>query len=69
MKGWKKGIYKTRDYDSLPQPFLDYVKCIEDLIQADVVMISTGMDRTDTIFIKERMKTFLDLEKIMDSQE
>ena len=69
MKGWKKGIYKTRDYDSLPEPFLDYVNCIEDLIQADVVMISTGMDRTDTIFIKERMKTFLDLKKIMESQE
>ncbi|MGM0465738.1 MAG: adenylosuccinate synthase [Acidobacteriota bacterium] len=69
IKGWKKGIHKTRDHDSLPEAFLDYVKCIEDLIQAEVVMISTGMDRKDTIFIKDKMRTFLDLEKIIGNQE
>jgi adenylosuccinate synthase len=69
IKGWKKVIQKTRDYDSLPESFLDYVKIIEDLIQSDVVMISTGMDREDTIFLKDKMRTFLNLDKVMGNKE
>jgi len=69
VKGWKNGIYKKNDYESLPESFLDYVKMIEDFIQAEVIMISTGMDRKDTIFIRDKIKTFLDLDKIIQDME
>jgi len=64
VKGWKQRIYRTRDYDSLPESLLDYVRQIQDLIEAEVVMISTGMDREDTVFIHDKMKTFMDINKI-----
>lgn len=67
VKGWKKGIHRTRDYAELPESFLDYIKLIEDLIQAKVAMISTGMDRKDTVFIRNKMSDFLDLDKVLGS--
>lgn len=64
VKGWKISIRKKTDFSSLPPGFKDYIKLIEDLIQAKVAVISTGMERRDTIFIEEELKEWLDLEKI-----
>lgn len=64
IKGWKASIHKERDFSSLPPAFRDYIKFIEDLIQARVAIISTGMEREDTIFIEEELEDWLDLEKI-----
>ncbi|HHF51283.1 MAG: adenylosuccinate synthase [Candidatus Aminicenantes bacterium] len=66
IKGWKKSIHRIKDGRSLPESFLDYVKIIEDLIQAEVVMISTGAEREDTVFFKDKMNEFIDLNKITD---
>ncbi len=64
IKGWKTSIHKEKDFFSLPSAFRDYVKCIEDLIQAKVTIISTGMEREDTVFIEEELKDWIDLEKV-----
>jgi len=64
IKGWKASLHKERDFSSLPPAFRDYIKFIEDLIQARVAIISTGMEREDTIFIEEELEDWLDLEKI-----
>lgn len=64
VKGWKISIREKTDFSSLPPGFKDYIKLIEDLIQAKVAIVSTGMERRDTIFIEEELKEWLDLEKI-----
>ena len=62
--GWKKPVHGIRDYSDLPQAFKDYVKFIEDLIQAKISIISTGMERRDSILIDEHLEHQIDLMKI-----
>ena len=64
VKGWKEPVKGIREYSSLPQAFKDYVKLIEDLIEAEVLVISTGQERRDTILIEDRLGTLVDLDKI-----
>jgi adenylosuccinate synthase len=64
VKGWKEPICGIRERSSLPQAFMDYVKLIEDLIQADISIISTGKDRKDSILMEENLKSLMDLDKI-----
>jgi adenylosuccinate synthase len=64
VKGWKDPICGIKERSSLPQDFLDYVKLIEDLIQADVSIISTGKERHESVLIEENLETLMDLDKI-----
>lgn len=64
VKGWKEPVSGIREYSSLPQAFKDYVKLIEDLIQAGVAVISTGQERNESILIEENLKSMMDLDKI-----
>jgi len=64
VKGWKKPVSGIREYSSLPQAFEDYVKLIEDLIQANVAVISTGQERDESILIEKNLKSLMDLDKI-----
>jgi adenylosuccinate synthase len=64
VKGWKSPIQGSTDFSLLPQEFLDYTKQIEDLIDAKVCIISTGMERKETVFVEEELKGLLDLGKI-----
>ncbi len=66
IRGWKNSIHRSQEYESLPEAFLSYIRLIEDLIEAEVVMISTGARREDTVFIKEKMETWVNLNKITD---
>ena len=64
VKGWKKPVRGIREYSSLPQAFKDYVNLIEDLVQADVAVISTGQERKESVLIREKLKSMMDLDKI-----
>ncbi len=64
VKGWSQSVHKKRDVYSLPQEFKDYIRIIEDLIEAKVALISTGMERIDTVFVEEEIKDWLYLEQI-----
>jgi len=64
VKGWKDPICGMREQSSLPRAFLEYVKLIEDLIHAEVAIISTGKDRKDSILVEENLEPWIDLEKI-----
>jgi len=64
IKGWRKFIHKVREFSSLPQAFIDYCHLLEDLIQAKIAIISTGVERRDTILIEEELNGLVDLEKI-----
>lgn len=64
IRGWKKSVRKTTDISFLPQPFKDYLKLIEDLIQARIVIISTGMERSDTILVEPALSDVVDVERV-----
>jgi adenylosuccinate synthase len=50
IPGWKTSTSGVTDYDELPQAAKDYVRRIEELCRAPVSLISTGPERTETIF-------------------
>ena len=64
VKGWKTPVLEATDYSAVPQEMKAYIKVIEDLIEANVAIISTGVERRDTIFVENELKSLLDLDKI-----
>jgi adenylosuccinate synthase len=64
VKGWKEPIHGITDGDRLPAAFLDYVKLIEDLTEAKVAIISTGVERKDSILLDDELRDIVDLRKI-----
>jgi len=68
VKGWKESICNVQDFAQLPQAFKDYISHIEELIQAEVAIISTGKDRHETIFRDEKLEGLVDLEAIKSHQ-
>ncbi len=64
VQGWKNPVQKKKDFTSLPEKFKDYIKIIEDCIQAKVTIISTGMERGDTILLEDELSDVVELEKI-----
>jgi len=64
VKGWRKPIHKITNLSSLPQEFLDYLNFIEDLIQVKVAIISTGMERNETILLEKRLEGIVETKKL-----
>ncbi len=50
LPGWKQDISIIRNYESMPQPFRDYVRFIEEQVQTKVSIVSVGPDREATMF-------------------
>ena len=51
LPGWRDSVHGVSDYGSLPRTFLDYVKFVEDLVESRVAVISTGVERTETVIV------------------
>jgi adenylosuccinate synthase len=60
MPGWRDSVHKAREYASLPAAFKDYVRRIEDLIETRVGLISTGVERDDTILLESEPGGLID---------
>jgi adenylosuccinate synthase len=52
LPGWKQSTYGVRSLDELPVNARNYIKFIEDKIEAPVAIISTGPDREETIILQ-----------------
>jgi len=65
VPGWRNSVHRARDFSGLPQAFQDYLKLIEDLTETKVAVISTGVERTDTILRAEELGGLVRLEEIM----
>jgi len=66
MKGWTTPIHRLTDRRRLPARFLDYVKLIEDMVEARVCLISTGVERKDSILIDEELEGVVDLVRVRE---
>jgi adenylosuccinate synthase len=64
MKGWQAPVHGTMDPGALPAAFRDYVRLLEDSIEARVAVISTGVARKDSLLIEEELGEIVDLGKI-----
>ncbi|OGD37698.1 MAG: adenylosuccinate synthase [Candidatus Aminicenantes bacterium RBG_19FT_COMBO_58_17] len=64
MKGWKTPIHHLTDRRRLPAAFLDYVKLIEDAVEARVCLVSTGVERKDSLLIDEELEGVVDLDRV-----
>jgi adenylosuccinate synthase len=48
----------------LPGEFLDYVKLIEDRVEARVAVVSTGVERKDSLLVDSELDALVDLARI-----
>ncbi|MFQ6069605.1 MAG: adenylosuccinate synthase [Candidatus Aminicenantales bacterium] len=64
VQGWKEPTKRVTDYASLPEAFKDFLKLLGDLLEVEVSIISTGIERKDTILREEGLVGIVDLEKV-----
>ncbi|MFL1460777.1 adenylosuccinate synthase [Roseococcus sp. DSY-14] len=53
MEGWAGSTMGARSYAELPAQAVKYVRRIEELVEAPVMMLSTSPDRDDTIALRD----------------
>ncbi|MEM9857011.1 MAG: adenylosuccinate synthase [Bacteroidota bacterium] len=53
MKGWNTSLEGIKNYEQLPSELKKYVSYIESVLNVPINIISTGPDRTETIWKKE----------------
>ncbi len=53
LPGWRESTAGARSLDELPANALNYIRRIEEVVDAPVAVISTGPDRDETILLEE----------------
>ena len=53
FEGWDSNTRGTRSWSDLPSRALKYIRRIEELIEAPVILLSTSPERDDTILMKD----------------
>lgn len=66
--GWSDSVRKARRFEDLPRTFKDYLKAVEDLVETPVAVISTGVEREDTILLEERLAGLVDLDRVREAR-
>jgi adenylosuccinate synthase len=52
MQGWNKSLDKVRKFSDLPAQAQRYVRRLEELVQTEIILVSVGADRDQTIVLK-----------------
>jgi adenylosuccinate synthase len=64
LPGWPESLRGASDVGALPLTFVDYVRVLEDLVETRVAIVSTGVERGDTVFIEEELGGLVDLARL-----
>jgi adenylosuccinate synthase len=56
LRGWKQRTAGIQDFDELPSQAKDYLEFLSGLVKAEISVVSTGPDRTETIITSPRSK-------------
>lgn len=64
VRGWDDGVSGGLEFHELPQAFRDYLRLLEDLLEVEVALISTGVDRKDTVLREDILREIIDLDKV-----
>ncbi len=69
VPGWRDSVRRAQTFDVLPSTFKDYVRRLEDLIETRVALISTGVEREDTILIESQLEGLVGLSRLRTGAE
>ncbi len=69
LPGWPDSIRGAADLGSLPPTFVDYVRALEDLVETRVGIVSTGVEREDTVLIDAELRGLVDLDRVRAAGE
>ncbi len=64
FRGWGESLREAKTPDDLPTAFKDYLRAIEDLVETRVALISTGVERRDTLLLEQELEGLVDCAKI-----
>jgi adenylosuccinate synthase len=64
LPGWGEALHGAADPGALPKSFVEYVRVIEDLVEARVAIVSTGVERAETVFLEDELEGLVDLAKV-----
>jgi adenylosuccinate synthase len=53
LEGWSESTQGARSWRDLPAAAVKYVRRLEELIEAPVVLLSTSPERDDTILMRD----------------
>ncbi len=56
MRGWRQRTAGIQEFDELPALAREYLERLSDLVQAEISVVSTGPDRTETIITSPNSK-------------
>jgi len=64
LPGWPGSLHGAAEPEALPRAFADYMRVLEDLIETKVAIVSTGVERGETVFIDEELRGIVDPAKV-----
>lgn len=64
LPGWPESLHGAAERGALPRAFIDYVRALEDLVETKVAIISTGVERGQTVFLEEELRGLVDLGRL-----
>lgn len=63
-KGWNGKVAQQTEFEALPEKFKDYVSHIEDLTETQISIVSTGVERHQTVFLDKKLDGIIDLARV-----
>jgi len=69
LPGWPDSLRRASDMSGLPRTFAEYVRVLEDLVETRVGIISTGVEREETLFIEDELRGLIDLARMRKAGE
>jgi len=64
VPGWDGAVHGATESAALPANFRDYVRLLEDLVETRVALISTGVEREETVLLTGGLEGFVDLRRL-----
>jgi len=64
LPGWPDSLHGAASPEALPKAFAEYVRVLDDLVETKVAIVSTGVERGDTVFIDGELRGIVDPAKV-----
>ncbi|HQH46657.1 MAG TPA: adenylosuccinate synthetase, partial [Candidatus Aminicenantes bacterium] len=61
VPGWKTPVRGVQEFGDLPAGFKDFLKLVENRIEAEAAVVSTGVERRETLFRDDLLAGWIDL--------
>ena len=68
LPGWTDSVGKAREFDALPKALKEYLRVVEDLVETRIAVISTGVEREDTILLEKELEGLVDLRRVREAR-